>query len=495
MTAPAARRSPLAFSPPICGPLSALTTTAAALALSARLYICPSPPSAPPRPAPDAPSAQRGPAKRPRSTHNVALHVRPPPWARGGDEARDDLWNVAWEAWDVFEDRYVDEPGLDWVRLRERYGKRTIRTSRELTAAVEWLLSHAGDRFTRYLSVGELDSMKDDIVGEMCGVGIVFDVEAVKWRRAKRVVVKEVVRNSPAADAGLARGDEITAIDLTSIRRMSVDEATDRLLGEEGKKVSLSFVRCADDLELSVTLTRRRFSVPTVSSEAVVVSGVGRVGYIQVREFAASTALQARRSVRKLLRSGVVDVFVLDFRGNAGGLVDQAVELAKVFLRREDVIVRFVGRGNAETLERSHSWWLYRQRVRVTAQPIIVLVDEATASASELVAAALRDNCRAVIVGSPTYGKGSVQAIAQLSDGSGMAVTVARYRTPRNRGIELGRGLRPDIFRSNLAVDSEAVKQLLGRPTGWRATLVSTRGGRSAWIRAKIAVCSARRRG
>lgn len=483
-----------------CGPVGSLGATAAALALSARLLLCPQSP-APPRGAASAAAAQapRGAAKRARgggrSGPLVAL-LRAPRGSRSADADRarvDALWRVAWEAWDVFEGRFVDEQGLDWVRLRERFGRRVIRNERELEAALEWLLAHAGDRFTRVLPRAELESMKDDIVGEMCGVGIVFDAEAVGWRRAKRVVVKEVVRNSPAADAGLARGDEITAIDLTSIRRMSVDQATDRLLGKEGKKVSLSFVRCADDLELSVTLTRRRFSVPTVSFEAVVVSGVGRVGFIQVREFAASTALQARRSVRKLLSSGVVDVFVLDFRGNSGGLVDQAVEFAKVFLRREDVIVRFVGRDKAETTERSHSWWFLRQRVRVTSQPIVVLVDEATASASELVAAALRDNCRAVIVGSPTYGKGSVQAIAQLADGSGLAVTVARYRTPRNRGIEIGRGLRPDVFKASLAVDSEAVKQLLGRPTGWRATLGATRGGRSGWIRARLGACSARR--
>jgi carboxyl-terminal processing protease len=390
-----------------------------------------------------------------------------------------ELRGVALEAWDIFRDRYVDNQGIDWDRMRSRLERRSITTEHELHDAIEWMLAQARDQFTRFLPRNELSAMKDDIDGEMCGVGIVFTAESYGWRRTKRVIVKEVVRNSPAADAGLSRGDEITAIDTSTIRHMSVDDATNRLLGKQGHKVSISFIRCDDRVEMSVTLTRRRFIVPTVSGEAVAVPGIGRVAFLQVREFAANTGLQARTIIRRLGRSGPIHMYVLDLRGNSGGLVDQAVEFARVFLNRHQVIVRFVGRDGAITFEKSGTPWFYRQRVRVLDEPVVVLVDEATASASELVAAALRENCRAVIVGASTYGKGSVQAIAQLSDGAGVAITVAEYRTPSNTPILAGRGLKPDLFKPAMADDAAAVTQLL-----------ANNPRRLKWIRSRLASCT-----
>lgn len=415
----------------------------------------------------------------PRQVKRLRLRSPPEPLDAAAVARRAELRRVSVEAWDIFRERYVDQPGIDWARLRNRLDRRTITNEGELHDAIDWMLAQAGDQFTRFLPRPELDAMKEGIDGEMCGVGIIFDAETHGWRRTKRVIVKEVVAHSPAADAGFARGDAITAIDTASIRRMSVDEATNRLLGKEGNKVSISFIRCADGLELSVTLTRRRFSVPTVSAEAVQVAAVGRVAFIQVREFAASTALQARRGIRQLMVGGPLDAIVIDLRGNSGGLVDQAVEFAKIFLDKQRVVVRFVGRDDAITTERSEMRWLTRQRIRLTSQPVFVLTDESTASASELVAAALRDNCRALIIGSSTYGKGSVQAIAQLSDGAGVAVTVARYRTPANMPIHAGRGLKPDIFRSDMAVDSSVVQQVFGQ---------SSR--RLKWMKSKISSCS-----
>jgi carboxyl-terminal processing protease len=498
-----------ALSPARCGPR--LTVAVAAAAVCAQILAPPAPPECQPPPS----AARHAPLTRVASNHvrraqpsrlsDTAVRIRAPRFRRRAPRAQaisrsvsaasdERLRRVANEAWSIFQERYVDNPQLDWKRMKNRLDRRPIRNETELQESIEWMLAEAHDEFTRFLPRSELDSMKDDIDGEMCGVGIVFDAEAHGWRRTKRVVVKEVVKNSPAADAGLSRGDEITAIDMASIRRMSVDEATNRLLGGEGNKVSISFIRCADALELSVTLTRRRFSVPTISGEAVVVPGVGRVGFVQVREFAVSTALQARRAVRRLLSSGVVDAFVIDLRGNSGGLVDQAVEFAKIFLPRDNIIVRFVGRDNEVTTESSAIRWFCRQRVRVVSQPVIVLVDESTASSSELVAAALRDNCRAVIIGSPTYGKGSVQAIAQLSDGAGVAVTVARYRTPRDKGIEVGRGLKPDMFQGNMALDSGVVNQLFGRQGGLRGVVGGARvKGRMNWVRTRLVSCAARR--
>lgn len=386
------------------------------------------------------------------------------------------------EAWEIFRERYVDENAIDWGRLQRRVEAKRLDSDRDLQQALEWLFSHADDPFTRFLSAHQLESMKDDIDGEMCGVGIVFYAEAQGWRRTNRIVIKHVVKDSPAAEAGLRTGDQITAIDMVKVKRMSFDEATQRLLGKEGRTVLISFCRAmkGNRIDLNVTLMRRRFPVPTVSAEILDEPTVGRVAYLQVREFAMNTASQTRQAMRAITGSGA-GLLVLDMRGNCGGLVDKAVEVAKVFLERDRIVVRFVGRNGAMTMEKC-GWRLLRPRVHVTKMPMVVLVDNETASAAELVAAALRDNCRAVMIGNPTFGKGSVQAIVPLSDGTGVAVTVARYRTPKNKGIEMGRGLRPDLLKNNLAEDGASVVRELFGKSGAR---------RMRWMAGKLGKCVA----
>lgn len=389
---------------------------------------------------------------------------------------------VASEAVGVFEARYVDAGGVPWRRVRARVKRAPLRSDSELHATLQWALGRANDTYTRYLPAGELAGMRDGIDGEMCGVGIVFSAETRGWRRARRVVVRDVVRRSPAADAGLLPGDRITAIDMAPVTSLSVDEAAARLLGRDGGRVLVSFVRDAgrDRVELSVSLTRRRFEVPTVAHAVVPVPSVGNVAFLQVRDFAANTASQARAALRSVARARV-RALVLDLRGNSGGLVDQAVAFAKLFLPPGRVVVLFVGRGGRVSTERTKARWAPWARVRAPDVPVIVLVDDRTASASELVAAALRDNCRAVLVGSRTFGKGSVQAVVPLSDGAGVAVTVAAYRTPRGMRIADGQGLRPDMFRGDLTDDAGAVVQLFNK------------GGRKRlrWARAKIGRCDA----
>lgn len=371
------------------------------------------------------------------------------------------------EAWEVFTARFVDDSSINWRRIRHRLDARPVDSDHDLEKSLQWLFGRTPDPFTRYLSPDQLEAMKGDIDGEMCGVGIIFNAERIGWFSRKRVVIKHVVRSSPAADAGLQPGDRITAIDMVAVESISFDEATARLLGKEGKKVLVSFRRkhAADSIELSVLLTRKRFEVPTVSGERIYVPDVGDIGLIQIREFASNTAAQTRSAVRELLARSPISLLVLDMRGNSGGLVDRAVDVAKVFLQRGQTVVRFVGRDGRVTTER-RAWSLmpWQRTVQLTEEPIVVLVDADTASASELVAAALRDNCRAVLVGNSTFGKGSVQAIVPLSNGGGAAVTVARYKTPNDESIVMGKGLRPDLFKDNLGDDGDdMVKELFGR--------------------------------
>ena len=386
------------------------------------------------------------------------------------------------EAYGVFRERYVDQNALDWSSIEKKIYAKPLASEKQLRSTLEWLFTRA-DPFTRFLSQEQLDSMKADIEGQMCGVGIVFNAEiGPGWfGGSKRVVIKHVVKNSPADEAGLLKGDRITAIDMVGVESMSFDEATARLLGQEGKKVLISFTRASDNTntKISVLLTRRKFEVPSVSYETVYLPQIGHVAYLQLREFATNTAAQTRTAVKNLAPD--VDVFVLDLRGNSGGLVDKAVEVAKIFLSRDSIVVRFVGSDGVETSERC-GWRLWGPRVNVTKQPIVILVDSETASASELVAGALRDNCRAVLVGNSTFGKGSVQAIVPLANDAGVAVTVAKYLTPKGNSIERGQGLKPDVYWNNMKDDgNDAVHELFRR------------GGvkRLKWIHRKLSKCSA----
>lgn len=392
---------------------------------------------------------------------------------RAASEARR---RVAREAVAVFESRYVDTDAVPWTRVRRRIERAALRTDAELASLVRWALGCANDAYTRYLPARELDGVRDGIEGAMMGVGIVFSAETRGWRRAQRVIVKHVVRGSPAHDAGLQRGDEIVAIDTHRVTTMRVDDAAARLAARRRGRVLLTFVRRAEAhaarAELSVMLTRRRFAVPTVAHELVHVPALeGHVAFLQVRDFAARTAKHARAALKEIARADNVNALVIDLRGNAGGLVDQAVEFAKLLLPHQRVVVAFVGRSGATSAERTAR----TQPVLPKGIPVLVLADERTASASELVMAALRDNCVAVTVGTRTFGKGSVQAVVPLSDGAGVAVTVAAYRTPAGKRIADGNGLRPDWFRSDLADDAHAVTQLLKRAPARRLRWVRTR--------------------
>lgn len=372
------------------------------------------------------------------------------------------------EAWCLARDRFVDDNAVNWRRIKRNIDRRRLHTDQQLERALHWLFAQTDDPFTRYLPAEQLEAVKGDIDGEMCGVGIIFSAERRGWAGNRRVVtIKHVVRNSPAAEAGLQKGDRITAIDMIAIERMTFDEATARLLGKQGRKVLISFCRHPSHAELSILLTRRKFEVPTVSAERVFVPNVGDFAYIHVREFAANTAAQTRKAVRHVYAAGPVTAVVLDLRGNSGGLVDKAVQVAKVFLKQNQTVVRFVGRGGEVTTEKCAwgfwLWWRRHLRARMTESPMVVLVDADTASASEIVAAALRDNCRAVVVGNSTFGKGSVQAIMPLSNGAGAAVTVARYQTPSGKSIVMGKGLRPDLFNADLSDEGDvAISSLFG---------------------------------
>ena len=291
-------------------------------------------------------------------------------------------------------------------------------------AAVEGMLRTLGDRWSTYYGPTEFASFQDALDGRYSGVGL--------WLRpvaAGGVEVGSVQRGSPAAGAGLRAGDALLTVGARDVSKADVATVAGLLRGENDTSVRLG-VRRAGALS-EITVTRETFTTHDVMVDRL----RGDIVRVQVSAFTRGVGREVRRA---MLDNGGPHSggIVLDLRGNPGGLLDEAVEVASSFLDGGPV-VSYERRGKAaRTLEAFTGG-------DVTT-PLVVLVDGATASAAEVVAAALQDRNRAVIVGAPTFGKGSVQEPSRLSDGSGLELTVGRYLTPSGRTIE-GLGLEPDV--------------------------------------------------
>jgi len=312
-------------------------------------------------------------------------------------------------------------------------------------AAVQGMLRALGDRWSAYYTPGEFAQFSQGLDGSYSGIGV--------WVRSTPhhgLVIDSVQPGSPAASAGLLAGDQITAVAGSPTRGESVDAVVAALRGPDGTSVTVSIDRGGATQVL--TVDRVTLVVHDVQTQQL----ADGVTLIRVAAFTRGVGRQVRDAVARLgaQTSGGV---VLDLRGNPGGLLDEGVEVASVFLDGGPV-VSYQRRGHGvRTLTANPGG--------DTSIPLVVLVDGATASAAEVVAGALQDRNRAVIVGSRTYGKGSVQEPTRLSDGSALELTVGRYRTPNGRMID-GKGVEPDVYvdpaESPAFAEERALEVLLG---------------------------------
>jgi carboxyl-terminal processing protease len=294
-------------------------------------------------------------------------------------------------------------------------------------AAIEGMLRGLGDRWAHYYSAREYDDVEGRLTGRYSGVGLWLGSEDGD----SRVLVASVQPGTPAARAGVQAGDVVTRVGDAAVTGWDISRVAEALRGRPDETVELTVER--------ERRTRRFHLVRTkVSGGDVTVTELSeRARMIRVGAFTRGTGRQVRAAVTGRSPAGRPDGGVLlDLRGNPGGLVDEAVETASAFLAGGPVVT-YEPRGRPV------------QRRTVTAPgdartPLVVLVDAGTASAAEIVAGSLRDRDRAVIVGSRTYGKGSVQEPLRLADGSVIELTVGRYRTPSGRNLD-GVGIEPDV--------------------------------------------------
>jgi carboxyl-terminal processing protease len=294
-------------------------------------------------------------------------------------------------------------------------------------AAVEGMLGALGDRWSSYYTPGQYESFQESLSGRYSGVGI--------WLRPgvradQPVRVGSVAPGSPAAEAGVSSGDVLLSVDGHRTAPVGVGDVVGWLRGADGTQVALTVRR--DGVRHTVTVTRESLVTSDVSTDPL----AGGILAIRVHAFTRGVGRQVRDALSNdpiAHRGGVI----LDLRGNPGGLLDEAVEVASAFLDGGPV-VSYERRGAPDRL-------LQAMPGGDTTTPMAVLVDGSSASAAEVVAAALQDRGRAVIVGQRTYGKGSVQEPFRLQDGSALELTVGRYLTPSGRSID-GHGVEPDVL-------------------------------------------------
>jgi carboxyl-terminal processing protease len=295
------------------------------------------------------------------------------------------------------------------------------------------LLGALHDRYTTYLSPSEFRVARRTTAGGYGGVGL-FVLPAPGGLLVRRTMV------GPARVAGVRPGDTIMTVDGSSTAALSFHEAMGRILGRPGSKVTLRILR--DGRPMQFELVRRTFSLHPVHARLE-----DGIGVVRIDSFSHGTATATAGAVKRLTRDGAKKL-VLDLRGNPGGLLDQAVAVVSIFLPRGASVVSLAGAHKPLRI-------LYARgggTVFDTAIPLAVLVDGGSASASEVVAGALKDHGRAQIIGESTYGKSLVQEIVRLPSGAALKLTVARYLTPA--GVDISRnGVQPDI-RSQHALDA-----------------------------------------
>jgi carboxyl-terminal processing protease len=335
------------------------------------------------------------------------------------------------EAWQIVNREYVDGTfnRLDWQKTRMELLKRNYKNRQEAYVAIRSTLKKLGDPYTRFMDPQQFQSLNNQTSGEMSGVGIKLEANP----RTQQLVVAEAIDNSPASKAGIKAGDQIVAIDGKSTKNMTLEGAISLIRGEIGKAITLKISR-GSLRPFDIALTRAQIEVSSVFSE-VKQEGRLKVGYIRLSEFSSHSSEQMQKAIKDL-NSKQVNAFVLDMRGNPGGLLQASVEIARMWLDNGTIVKTVDRKGGNEDFRAVQG--------ALTQLPMAVLVDGNSASASEILAGALKDNRRAQIVGAQTFGKALVQSVHSLSDGSGMAVTVAHYYTPN--GTDIGhKGVTPDV--------------------------------------------------
>ena len=335
------------------------------------------------------------------------------------------------EVWQIINSEFVDREfnHTDWKFQRRELLQQQYPNQKTAYKAIRKSLKNLGDPYTRFLNPDEYEDLTSQTSGELSGIGIRLGVD----EKTGKLTIFEPIPNSPAVKAGLKAGDQIISIDGQSTKLMSLEQASAEIKGEVGTEVELKISR-KEKPDFDVAVARAQIELPSVSY-TLNQEQDSKVGYIKLDEFSSHAAEQMQKAIEDL-SSKKASGFILDLRGNPGGLLFSSVEIARMWMQKGAIVSTIDRKGGNDEFAANGK--------ALTDLPLVVLVDGYSASASEILAGALKENKRAKVVGSRTYGKGTVQSVHSLSDGSGLAVTIAQYYPPS--GIDINKkGITPDI--------------------------------------------------
>ena len=341
-------------------------------------------------------------------------------------EVIDHVWQI------VYRD-FLDSSGKfqksNWINLRKEVLSKTYSDSNEAYDAIRDMLSNLDDSYTRFLEPKEFNQMRIDTSGELTGVGI----QIVKDKESDDLIIISPIEGTPAFDAGIKARDKILSIDDISTEGMNIEEAVKLIRGQRGTKVKLEILRGSKSF--FKILSREKIEIKSVSSKVNQTKNGLLIGYVRIKQFNANASRETRDAIKDLETKKVAG-YVLDLRSNPGGLLESSIDISRHFINK-GVIVSTVSKDGLKETKRGNGQAL-------TKKPLVVLVNEGSASASEIVSGAIKDNKRGKLVGKKTFGKGLVQSMRTLVDGSGLTVTVAKYLTPNGTDINKS-GIIPDI--------------------------------------------------
>ncbi len=341
-------------------------------------------------------------------------------------EVIDHVWQI------VYRD-FLDSSGKfersNWINLRKEFLAKKYSDNKEAYDAIRDMLSNLDDPYTRFLDPKEFNQMRIDTSGELTGVGI----QIAKDKESDSIIIISPIEGTPAYEAGIKAKDMILSIDNVSTKGLNIEDAVKLIRGRRGTKVKLEILRNGNSFYKS--LLRERIELKSVTSKINETKDGLLIGYVRLKQFNANASREMKDTLKDL-EIKKVSGYVLDLRSNPGGLLESSIDISRQFIDKGIIVSTLSKDGLRETKRGNGN--------ALTKKPLIVLVNEGSASASEIVSGAIRDNNRGKLVGKKTFGKGLVQSMRTLVDGSGLTVTVAKYLTPNGTDINKF-GITPDI--------------------------------------------------
>ncbi|MEH2030679.1 MAG: carboxyl-terminal processing protease CtpA [Nostoc sp.] len=348
------------------------------------------------------------------------------------------------EVWRIVNRTYLDETfnHQNWATVQQKVLEKPLADSNASYEAIGKMLKSLDDPFTRFLDPEQYRSLQVNTSGELTGVGLQIALNP----ETGNLEVVAPIAGSPADKAGIRPRDRILKIEGVSTKNLTLDEAATRMRGPSGSLVTLLIERDGEP-ETEIRLTRDRIALNPVVSELRVSAEGTPIGYLRLTQFNANASTELAHAISGLEKKGAA-AYILDLRNNPGGLLQSGIEIARLWLDSGTIVYTVNRQGIQGSFEALGP--------ALTKDPLVILVNQGTASASEILAGALQDNDRAQLVGETTFGKGLIQSLFELSDGSGLAVTIAKYETPQHRDINK-LGIKPDKVISQPAINREQI--------------------------------------